>query len=349
MATQDDAIKKAAEAAKKAQEKALKAAEQAAKIKAASEKAAALISLSIEAAKTIKLIKETAQKAKSSGLKAALPPGLGGLVISIVKQIIINLNLQEKAIQKIIDELQDQCPSETKLQEIIDTKNKIKDALTKVDQAISSANQVGVTLSTILTVLDTIVLILRNLPLPTSVPPGVGIPLLVINKFRDAIDVADKFIDQGKAITDGIVGAVGGVQGIVQTIIANLDLLDQAIELCASKIALEQAETPEQAQEIISAFLDNIKSLNTTPQSSDNSNPSSTTPLEEITLPVSYRGFSINIENAPLDSVLQNIPKRRAVATQTSTNVRIEGDYSFSSSAQVLIDTMKFAIDNYLG
>jgi hypothetical protein len=344
---ENDALKKAAEAALKAQEQALKAAEKAAEIKAASEKAAALIALAIKAAETIKLIRAQNQKRKAEGTKPSLPPGLGGLVISIVKQIIVNLNLQEKAIQKIIEELQDSCPASEKLQELIDFKNKVKDALTKVNDTISSVKQVGTTLDTILTVLDTIVTVLRNLPLPTAVPPGVGIPLNVVNKFRDSIDVADKFIDQGKAITDGIVGAIGGIQGIVQGLIENLDLLDQAIAFCASKIALEQSTTPEEAQEIMSEFLGNIKSLNTTSQSSDTSNTN--TPLEEITFPVIYREFSIIIENAPLTDVLQNIPRRRAVATQISTNVKIVGDYSFSSSAQVLIDTMKFAIDNYLG
>ena len=343
---ENDALKKAAEAALKAQEQALKAAEKAAEIKAASEKAAALIALAIKAAETVKLIRAQNQKRKAEGTKPSLPPGLGGLVISIVKQIIVNLNLQEKAIQKIIEELQDSCPSSEKLQELIDFKNKVKDALTKVNDTISSVKQVGTTLDTILTVLDTIVTVLRNLPLPTAVPPGVGIPLNVVNKFRDSIDVADKFIDQGKAITDGIVGAIGGIQGIVQGLIENLDLLDQAIAFCASKIALEQSTTPEEAQEIIAEFLNNIKSLNETPES-DNSNPNA--PTEDIQFPVEYNGFSINIENAPLTDVLQNIPRRRAVATQISTNVKIVGDYSFSSSAQVLIDTMKFAIDNYLG
>jgi hypothetical protein len=347
MAVDDEARKALEEKLKEVQERALKAAEQAKKAEEIAKKAVVAIDLAKAAVATVKILRENNRKRKAEGKKVKLPPGLGGIILSVVKQIILNLNLQEKAIQRIIEELQDRCPSEEKLQELITFKNKVKNALTEINTTLDSANQVGVTLNIVLGVLQTLVTVIRNLPLPTSVPPGVGIPLNVINKITDIINITDKSIDQGKAIVDGLSGALGTVQGIIQSLIENLDLLDQAIAFCASKLAAEQATTPEEAQEIIAGFLNNIKSLNETPES-DNSNPN--TLKEDIQLPVEYNGFSINIENAPLTDVLQNIPRRRAVATSiTNSGVVIIGDYSFSSSVQVLIDTMKFAINNYSG
>ena len=343
MAVDDEARKALEEKLKEVQERALKAAEQAKKAEEIAKKAVVAIDLAKAAVATVKILRENNRKRKAEGKKVKLPPGLGGIILSVVKQIILNLNLQEKAIQKIIEELQDRCPPKEKLQELIDFKNKVKDALTEVNTTLDSANQVGVTLNVVLGVLDTLITVLRNLPLP--LPPGV--PLNVITKVTDIISFTDKTIDQGKAIVDGLSGALGTIQGIIQSLIENLDLLDQAIAFCASKIAAEEATTPEQAQEIIAEFLDNIKSLNETAES-DNSNPN--TLKEDIQLPVEYNGFSINIENAPLTDVLQNIPRRRAVATSiTNSGVVIIGDYSFSSSVQVLIDTMKFAINNYSG
>jgi hypothetical protein len=351
----DDESRKALEATLKAvQERALKAAEKAEKIKQIADQSVAAIEFAKAAAATVKLLAERRRQRKAEGKKPPLPPGLGGIIISIVKQIIVSLNLQEKAIQKIIEELQDACPvdkkgktGEERLQELITFKNKTKDALTQITTTLDSANQVGVTLNVVLGVVDTIITVLRNLPLPTAIPPAPGIPLSAISKYYDAINTADKFVDQGKAIVDGLSGALGTVQGIIQSLIEYLDLLDQVISFCASKYAADNASTAEEAQEIIAEFLNNIDSLNETSES-DSSNPDA--PTEDIQFPVEYNGFSINIENAPLTDVLQNIPRRRAVATSTNNpGVKIIGDYSFSSSAQVLIDTMKFAIDNYLG
>ncbi len=45
---------------------------------------------------------------------------------------------------------------------------------------------------------------------------------------------------------------------------------------------------------------------------------------------------------------LSTIPRRRPIAFNPTTNIEITGDYSFSSNVQILIDTMKFAIDDYL-
>jgi len=350
MALDDETRKILEERNKKAQEKALKAAEQAKKIEETAKKAAAAIELAKAAIATVKILKENRRIRKAKGKKVQLPSGIGGIVLSVVKQIIINLNLQEKAIQSIIEALQNACPvdkdgktGEERLQGMIETNNKRKASLAEINESLNSINQVGVTLDVILGVLDTLITVLRNLPLP--LPPGV--PLSVITKTVDIISFTDKSIDQGKAIVDGIKGALGTIQGIVQSLIEDLGLLDQAFEFCASKYAADKASTPEEAQEIIAGFLNNIKSLNETPES-DNSNPN--TLKEDIQLPVEYNGFSINIENAPLTDVLQNIPRRRAVATSiTNSGVVIIGDYSFSSSVQVLIDTMKFAINNYSG
>ena len=43
-----------------------------------------------------------------------------------------------------------------------------------------------------------------------------------------------------------------------------------------------------------------------------------------------------------------SFPRRRIVATRITDAVQIVGDYSFSSSTQILVDEIKFKIDKYL-
>jgi len=410
----------------KAQEAAAKAAEVAAKIEAAKAKAAAVAAAALKAKETVAKIKAARQQAKAQGLKPGLPPGLGGLIVSVLKQVIVSLNLQEKAINKIIAELEEACPNESKLQELIEKKNKVQEVLTEVTQAISSVNKTGATISTILGVLDTVITVLKLLPFPVAIPPGIGVPANVITLIGDGIRTADKELDKLKGIVDGIVGGIGVIKSTVESLLEYVSLLDQAIELCASKIAAEEANSPEEAQAIISEFVNKINSFSSPSLDTSilppvigaariaftdinggvngleilnkgaNYDPSklfsltkgnnssslikitvdskgsikgfsistsgnnyaigdivsinptntSTTP-SELTLPVTYKGFEINIENTPIET-LSTIPRRRPIAFNPTTNIEITGDYSFSSNVQILIDTMKFAIDDYL-
>jgi hypothetical protein len=425
MANGEDLKKVVGEKILKAQEAAAKAAEVAAKIEAAQAKAAAIAATAIKAKETVAKIKAARQLAKSQGLKPGLPPGLGGLIVSVLKQVIVSLNLQEKAINKIISELEESCPNAEKLQELIEKKNKVQSVLTEVTQAISSVNQTGATISTILGVLDTVITVLKLLPFPVAIPPGIGVPANIITLIGDGIRVADKELDKLKGIVDGIVGGIGVIKSTVESLLEYVSLLDQAIEFCASKIAAEEANTPEEAQSIISEFLTRVDSFNSpTPDVStippvigtaiiksidinggvnsleilnkgsnynplklvsltrgNNStalikintnnqgsitgftintsgnnygngdivslNPINSSPPIEAAFPVIYKGFEINVENNPIET-LSTIPRRRPIAFNPTSNVKITGDYSFSSNVQILVDTMKFAIDNYL-
>ena len=61
---------------------------------------------------------------------------------------------------------------------------------------------------------------------------------------------------------------------------------------------------------------------------------------------VSYRGYRLEVRTARDNTT---IPLRYAVALDPVGVVVLEGPRSFSSSTQVLIDELKFRIDNQLG
>jgi chaperonin cofactor prefoldin len=62
--------------------------------------------------------------------------------------------------------------------------------------------------------------------------------------------------------------------------------------------------------------------------------------------PFKYKDFIFILENNKENKL--SIPRRRIVATRETDGARIEGDYSFSATTQILVDETKFLVDRFL-
>ena len=115
---------------------------------------------------------------------------------------------------------------ENKLNGLIDTKNRLQGALDTLRSPITTLEKLADTLGKIIPTLKTVVTIIRNLPLPTAVPPGVGLPATVLNNFSNTLDIMKVTIDK----IDGPISVVSdGVKEIVKVItplLGKLKLLD---------------------------------------------------------------------------------------------------------------------------
>ena len=115
---------------------------------------------------------------------------------------------------------------ETKLNGLIDTKNSLQGALDTLRSPITTLEKLADTLGKVIPALKTVVTVIRNLPLPTAVPPGVGLPATVLNNFSNTLDVMKVTIDK----IDGPISVVSdGVKEIVKVItplLGKLKLLD---------------------------------------------------------------------------------------------------------------------------
>ena len=115
---------------------------------------------------------------------------------------------------------------ESQLNGIIGTKNKLQGALDTLRTPISTLEKLADTLGAVIPALKTVVTIIRNLPLPTAVPPGVGLPATVLNNFSNTLDIMKVTIDK----IDGPISVVSeGVKEIVKVItplLGKLKLLD---------------------------------------------------------------------------------------------------------------------------
>jgi hypothetical protein len=207
--------------------------------------------------------------------------------------------------------------------------------------------QTGQTVTGIINVTDIALRVIKNLPLPTSVPPGVGIPISIINRFTDTLIKLSDLIKTNRGIVASIAPAVQSLNGDIQTILGKLVQLDTLLAGC-----LEQATiglTDDEKEDYFTRLGINLNTLDTTsdPQVNlvggqaleDSLAPNSNDPLI-------YKGFKLIIDNDKENKL--SFPRRRIVATRIANGVQIVGDYSFSSSTQILVDEVKFQIDKYL-
>jgi hypothetical protein len=272
---------------------------------------------------------------------------LGNVIGGLVKNAATSLVNFELAVDPILERLQQACPPKAELEAIIIQKNSITTALTQTQTALTTMVQTGQTVTGIINVTDIAVRVLKNLPLPTSVPPGVGIPVSVINRFTDTLIKLSDLIKTNKGIVASIAPAVQSLNGDIQTILGKLAQLDTLLAGCleAATVGL----TDEEKEDYFTSLGINLNTLDTT--SSPEINIAGGQALEDSLAPNSndpliYKDFKLVLENDKENKL--SFPRRRIVATRITDAVQIVGDYSFSSSTQILVDEIKFQIDKYL-
>lgn len=272
---------------------------------------------------------------------------LGTIIAGLVKNAARSLVNFELAVDPILERLQQACPPKAELEAIIKQKNSITTALTQVQTALTTMVQTGQTVTGIINVTDIAVRVIKNLPLPTAVPPGVGIPINVINRFTDTLIKLSDLIKVSKGVVSSIAPAVQSLNNDIQTILSALARLDVLLVGCleADTVGL----TDEEKEDYFTSLGVNLNTLDTT--SSPEVNIAGGQALEDSLAPNSnnpliYKDFKLIIDNDKENTL--SFPRRRIVATRVTDAVQIVGDYSFSSSTQILVDEIKFKIDKYL-
>ena len=272
---------------------------------------------------------------------------LGTVIAGLVRNAARSLVNFELAVDPLIERLQQSCPPKVELEIIIRQKNSIATALTQTQTALNTMVQTGQTVTGIINVTDIALRVIKNLPLPTSVPPGIGIPISVINRFTDTLIKLSDLIKTNRGIVASIAPAVQSLNSDIQTILDALARLDTLLAGCLEEQTANLTE--EEKEDYFTSLGINLNTLDTTsdPQVNlvggqaleDSLAPNSNDPLI-------YKGFKLIIDNDKENKL--SFPRRRIIATRIANNVQIVGDYSFSSSTQILVDEVKFQIDKYL-
>lgn len=320
----------------KAEIEATKAKIEAAKVAVAQAKAR--VEATIAKFEKAKALAQTINNAyKAGGLKGGISAAIASQVGAIRGKLVAEVNARvNEAISKFINK----CPPEKELQRIIKTKNNLKKAVTSLDKRVSTFRPVAANLDTAVTIIKLAIQVIKSIPAPTAVIPpqtgGLGIPINIITKYSDSLDKLSKQLDLLQQEAKTITAIVNSVGGVTQGIRAKLDSLDAYIERCFLN---NLTDTNDIAN--ITATLAAIQPLNSGDTVlTTGPNAGQTDPNFE------YKGYKLEIiEDTRSPAVA---PKRFAIARDRRGIIVLQGPSSFSADTQVLLDEIKFRIDNQL-
>jgi len=288
-----------------------------------------------------KKAKELQQKLKETQASFKVPGGVKGGIAAVVALQIGGLRGKLVAqiqgqILGILNKFSSKCPDTKELEKIIKTRNTLLKHLSSFENRVSKFSTIATQLTTIASIIKIAIQVITSLPIPTSVPPGVGIPVNILTKFSNALVRLNKTLDKllGEAIA--ITAIVSSISPIIGSLRARLDSIDIAIQQCSlgKPADLNQILTSTQPP------------TNTGSEGTPRDAQGNIDPNYIYTNPATGKTYTLSIQQ---DADSPKIaPKRYAIATDKRGIVALKGPSSFSSSTQVLLDEIKFKIDNQL-
>ena len=259
-------------------------------------------------------IKETQAAFKAAGgIKGG---GISAIVAVLVGTLRAQLILRiQKEVLKMLSNFINQCPNPKDLQRIIKVRNNLLRNINSFQKRVDKLAKIAKTLLITVSAVKVLVKVITSIPVPTAVPPGAGIPISILTRYSNALIKLNKTLDKLIAEAAAITALVLSVSAIIKSLKARLDGIDAQIQACIKNPSelLVQASIAESSTQTGDSY---------------------------------YKGYKLEIVQDVVDYKLA--PKRHAIAIDKRGIVVLYGPSSFSSSTEILLDEIKFKIDNEL-
>lgn len=254
-------------------------------------------------------------------------PKISGIIARQVGSIQGKISSQVQGrVLDILSKFTSQCPTGPEIQRIIAQKNNLLNTINTFERRINSLRSTADRLNRVIRTISRAIQVIKSIPLPTAIIPpmsgGLGIPVNILTRYSDALIRLNKLLDALEADRQGILGIINSASGTLATLKQRLNAIDTAIEEC-SKNSQSIADILTQAQ----------PKENTGSEGTPDAN-------------YEYKGYKLEIIQDPNSP--QIAPRRYAIAKDRRGIIVLKGESSFSSSTQVLLDEIKFRIDNQL-
>jgi ABC-type transporter Mla subunit MlaD len=317
----EDSIQKAREAQAKFEEQKKKVEELKAKAEAAAKRAKEIQ----------QRLKELQAVYKAGG---SVKGGISAIVASQVGNVRAMLVVQvQKNVLAMLNKFSKECPDPKTLQKLIKTRNILLKNVTGLRKRVQKFNTVARTLQTTATLTKVLIKVITSIPLPTAIIPpmsgGIGVPVSLLTKYSNSLvklnKILDKVLDESGAITS----VVGSIEPPLQTTEDRLKSIDALIQQC-----IDGAST----QADLAALLSTAQPKGNTGSNLDG--------LSDTDPRFFYKGYRLEIIQDPNSPKIA--PRRYAIAKDKRGVTVLKGPPSFSSSTDVLLDEIKFRIDNQL-
>jgi hypothetical protein len=257
---------------------------------------------------------------------------LAGLVARQVGalQAKIVIQVQDRVLEAI-SKFSNQCPPSAELKKIIKVRNNLLNAINAVERRISSFRSVANKLDASIRTAKVAIEFIKRIPKPTVLTfvPGQsgglvrGVPYSALTRLSDRLIQLNKLLDAVEADKAAVIGITSSAAATLSNLKNRLTAIDSLIQSCIDK-------SPDDAQEI------------TFEAQPPQNTGSEGIPSDEYT----YKGYTLEIVQDPNSPAIA--PRRYAIAKDRVGVIVLYGPSSFSSDTKVLLDEIKFRIDNQL-
>jgi hypothetical protein len=252
---------------------------------------------------------------------------LNNFIISTIETSVKSVFKLDSVINELSTQFNNGCPTKERLNEIINIKNTISDSITQIDNRLNTLQSTATTTQDFINGLNIIVQTIKTIPAPTAAPPGIGIPINILTILSDTLDTVGDILSSTNASLSSIPPTINSINNKLQTTQTLLSQLDSLILGCLNE--------NERQNYIVTQPLSSVSNINNILD--DQLQPNTNSPL-------GYKGYILTVEYDPSNTF--SFPRRRIRASLASNpNNYIFGPYSYSSSTQVLVDEIKFKID----
>lgn len=231
--------------------------------------------------------------------------------------------------------------------------------VTGVQSILTTLGSTGQTLNISGIVVDNSINLITKLPIPTGAPIGVGLPLNVITTLSNSLVKLDdtakevqgaaELIEETSApvkdTLEDILDAISIVLNIITTLLGIITFIRVLVRKGQDATQEDIDEIARETNKEFTEELENIgNSSNVETNQSINSDLSDRL-LPNSTNPLIYKDFILKTEFK--DNEI-NLPLRRINATNVNNSqIKLNTDFSFASSLEVLVKEIQFQIDNY--
>lgn len=240
-------------------------------------------------------------------------------------------SMAESRVNQVVEEsviqLQDSCPNPAVLARLSQSTNNLNNLLNKYRKTLTQVKAIPNSLNPLLQSTTVLVNLLSSLPIPSSVPPGIGVPIGVLNTQSEILVFGRRLIESLGDDQRAILSMVESVESIFNPLFARIKTLQQLIDNC-SRLSEEERKS----------LISQIRGGDRRPSQSGGT-------AEEYT---ASNGNTYTLEIIDEVDTTGPTSRRRAVAKDFRGIIVLRGPFSFASSTQILFDELKFRLDNNL-
>jgi hypothetical protein len=272
--------------------------------------------------KRSKAEKDAARTNRIKALKSFAKKDLVPVLTLILTEALVKIISQSGRLQNLVDQTNatiENANTEEKIQQAIILRDNTLKAINDVEKSLVNISQQISKYQLYITIFDAIITLILSIPIPTSVPPGIGIPVNLIIKLQNILMKAEK-------IVTGLSSVLSAVAPIIESAIFELENLKLELENINGLIDDKTTNTLSSDQ--LSSLLNLIRPSSLTNQFED------------------YKGFKFSIkEEQNSQFVVEGNKRHYAVAIDHYGVEAIRSGYSFTQDPQVLVDQLKIVID----